>query len=45
MSNAGEEVRVTRKAKSAQPTVTKMALKGTFNEPDVRELQLNHSQF
>jgi hypothetical protein len=31
-SNVVEEARVTRKAKRAQPTVTKMALSKTFNE-------------
>ena len=36
-SSAVEEVRVTRKAKSAQPRATNMALGRTSNEPDLNK--------
>lgn len=44
-SNAEEEVRVTRKAKSAQPRVTNIALSETFNERDLNEEPTSHVQF
>ena len=36
-SKVVEETRVTRKARRAHPTVTKIALKKTFSEPDLEQ--------
>ena len=43
--NDVEDVRVTRNAKSAQPTVTKIALNKTLNESDINKVPASHAQF